>query len=300
MRRVINAALTPGRVKRLLKANAGREEVCFTSGEPTLVKELFAYCAWARDLGYQRISLMTNGRRLSYSPYVVALIKAGVNLFYISIHGHTAKLHDGLVRTPAAFAQTVAGLDNVARFKESGVSLHTSTVVNKRNYDFFEAIYVFLRGRMVDQVVFNVMQPNGRANTYFERLFPRYSDIAARYLAFLEACSDPRPQSFLVDVPLCITERIPDHNRGYVERSAHFVPTTNAAVEGGCVAVTMLDTEIEDLMEVTRTDMDVSERTKRLECTRCVYDFVCEGVWRNYTARFGWDEFVPVEHRGSP
>ena len=32
--------------------------------------------------------------------------------------------------------------------------------------------YAFLRGRGVDQVVFNVMQANGRANTFFDKIFP--------------------------------------------------------------------------------------------------------------------------------
>jgi hypothetical protein len=32
-----------------------------------------------------------------------------MNRFYISIHGHTKKLHEGLTRTPESFEQTVAG-----------------------------------------------------------------------------------------------------------------------------------------------------------------------------------------------
>ena len=34
-----------------------------------------------------------------------------MNRFYVSIHGHTKKLHEGLTRTPESFEQTVAGLD---------------------------------------------------------------------------------------------------------------------------------------------------------------------------------------------
>ncbi len=76
---------------------------------------------------------MTNGRRLSHLPYAALLAKSGMNRFYISIHGHTKKLHEGLTRTPDSFEQTVAGLDTVARLKRFGVELHTSTVVTDRN-----------------------------------------------------------------------------------------------------------------------------------------------------------------------
>src|SRR5690606_39360701 len=129
-----------------------------------------------------------------------------------SIHGHHRKLHDGLTRTPGSFEQTVAGLEQVARLKPYGVVLHTSTVITKRNLPHLGEIYRFLRARGVDQVVFNVMQANGRANTYFKQLFPRYSEIAAEAERFLaEAGRREQPvMAFFVDIPLCTTTALPD------------------------------------------------------------------------------------------
>jgi cyclic pyranopterin phosphate synthase len=48
------------------------------------------------------------------------------------------------------------------------------------------------------------------------------------------------------------------------------------------------------LMLVMRQDLDDAERDKRPECRQCRYHGACEGVWRNYLKRYGWDEFVPV------
>src|SRR5262249_56910633 len=101
---------------------------------------------WAKGLGSRRISVMTNGGRVGHLPYAVALAKAGMNRFYISIHGHTKKLHEGLTRTPESFEQTVGGLDSIAKLKRFGVELHTSTVVTDRNLPFMLDIYRFLRG----------------------------------------------------------------------------------------------------------------------------------------------------------
>ena len=89
--------------------------------------------------------------------YCAKLVKAGMNFFYVSIHGHTDKLHNGLVRTAGTFEQTVAGLDNVTRLRKFGVSLHTSTVITHRNVKYLGEIYAFLREHGVQQVVFNVM-----------------------------------------------------------------------------------------------------------------------------------------------
>jgi len=164
-RYVNNSAMTAERVRWMLESHTGAEEVCFTSGEPTTRPELPDFVTWARSLGYRRISVMTNGRRLSHLAYAAALAKAGMNRFYISIHGHTKKLHEGLTRTPDSFEQTVAGLDSIAKLKRFGVELHTSTVITDRNLPHMLDIYRFLRGHGVDQVVFNVMQANGRADT---------------------------------------------------------------------------------------------------------------------------------------
>ncbi|MCL2447443.1 MAG: radical SAM protein HxsC4 [Polyangiaceae bacterium] len=293
-RYVNNSAMTPDRVRWMLEQHRGAEEVCFTSGEPTTRPELPEFVQWARALGYRRISVMTNGRRCGHAPYAAALAKGGMNRFYVSIHGHTKKLHEGLTRTPDSFEQTVAGVDAIAKLKRWGIDLHTSTVVTDRNLPHLLDIYRFLRSRGVDQVVFNVMQANGRANTYFEQIFPRYSDIAAAFRHFLESVGEPRPMAFLVDIPLCTTEGIPDFNRGYVEKHAHYDVAERAILAGMDRQAREASGGGRGLVMLTRADLDYAERSKRAECASCRYAEPCEGVWRNYTRRYGWDELVPV------
>jgi MoaA/NifB/PqqE/SkfB family radical SAM enzyme len=299
-RYVNNSAMTAERVRWILEENRGAEEVCFTSGEPTTRTELPDFVAHARSLGYRRVSVMTNGRRLSHLPYAALLAKAGMSRFYISIHGHTKKLHEGLTRTPDSFEQTVAGLASVARLKRFGVELHTSTVVTDRNLPHLLDIYRFLRERGVDQVVFNVMQANGRADTYFEQIFPRYTDIAAEFARFCRDVGEPRPMAFLVDIPLCTTEAIPDFNRGYVERYRHFDLATNATLPQAQLPERAQQGKGRGLVLVLREDLDDDQRAKRAECASCRYESACEGVWSNYLKRYGWGELVPVERAPSP
>ncbi|MDW8251420.1 MAG: radical SAM protein HxsC4 [Myxococcales bacterium] len=291
-RYVNNSAMTPERVRWILEQSRGAEEVCFTSGEPTTNEHLPTYAAWSRALGYRRVSVMTNGRRLGYAPYTAQLLRAGMNRFYISIHGHTKKLHEGLTRTPESFEQTVAGLDTIAKVKRLGIELHTSTVVTDRNLPYLLEIYRFLRGRGVDQVVFNVMQANGRANTFFKQIFPRYTEIAASFRALLDA--EPDARAFLVDIPLCTTETIPDFNRGYVERYRHFDLAELANLPATMAQQRQQQGKGKGLVLITRRDLDDFQRDKRPECIHCRYNPVCEGVWRNYLRRYGWDEFSPV------
>src|SRR5699024_6713537 len=111
----------------------------------------------------------------------------------------------------------------------------------------------------------------------------------------LRDVGEERPMAFLVDIPLCTTEGIPDFNRGYVERYFHYdvadqlaIPPTidreERAAEG----------RGQGLLRVLRSDLDDIQRRKRAECGSCRYDGVCEGVWANYTRRYGWEEMAPV------
>ena len=302
-RYVTNSATNDDTVRWILDQSRDCEEVCFTSGEPTTNPRLPAWVKMAKAAGARRVSVMTNGRALSIERYAKGLVAAGMSRFYVSIHGHTEKLHEGLTRTPTSFAQTVAGLDVITSLKRYGVELHTSTVITKRNLPHIGEIYRFLRGHGVDQVVLNVMQANGRADTHFDQIFPRYSEIAAVTEAFLaeQAKREPRVMAFLVDIPLCTTTCLPDFNRGYVESYVHYEPPS----EGHA----LLDAELAEarragpdggLVQIRRSDLDEAARQKRPECARCKYDGVCEGVWGNYTKRFGWDEFVPVAPDAAP
>jgi cyclic pyranopterin phosphate synthase len=295
-RYVTNSATTDETVKQIVRAHPSAEEICFTSGEPTTNKRFPYWVKLAKDEGAKRISVMTNGRALGHEGYTKLLVAAGLRRVYVSIHGHTAKLHEGLTRTPESFDQTVAGIRMTARFKPYGVELHTSTVVTKRNLPHMLDVYRFLRGLGVDQVVFNVMQANGRADTHFEHIFPTYTDIARTFAAMvIEAKkTEARPMAFLVDIPLCTTEAVPDENRGYVEAYTHYEQVGNGTHDERLVPKDDAGSLEGGLVEIARDDLDKALRTKRAECASCKYDRVCEGVWVNYLKRYGWDEMIPV------
>ena len=293
-RRIANAAMTPERVRSILEAHRDAEEVCFTSGEPTTRPDLPSLVRLARELGFGTVSLMTNGRRLAYPGYAAALAAAGITRLCISIHGHEPRLHDGMTRTPGSFVQTLAGLEQAARLRSVGVELHSSTVVTSRNLPTLLELVRFLRARGVDEIVLNVMQPTGRAEQHFARLFPRYRDIVVAFAAMLAALGEPHPRVFLVDVPLCATEGLPDFNRGFVERQFHYELRRDARPEPATAAA------LSPLERVSRDDLDRAERRKRAECSACRYEPICEGVWRIYLEQYGWEELVPVAPAGGP
>lgn len=275
--------VTPERVRELLRANVAEGEVMFTSGEPTLNPRLPEYVRWARECGYRRIGLTTNARRLGYETYARRLLEAGLNHLVVSIHGADARTHEAQTRAPGSFAQTLAGLEALARLRRGrDVTVHTSTVVGRRNVATLSDLYWLLRSFAVDQCVFNVMQPLGRAQGLVRSLVAPYSEIVRAFARLAREVGGGRPPVFLVDVPACTTRGLPEAARGWVE----------------CAVFTEFGREGAPRERQTRVEKEQANRVKRAECAGCAQDTACLGIWRSYVEAYGWEEFVPVPPAG--
>jgi hypothetical protein len=277
--------------------------VCFTSGEPTTNPALPRWVKIARDQGVRRVSVMTNARALSSEPYLRKLLAAGMSRFYVSIHGHTAKLHEGLTRTPDSFDQTVAGIESSPLQAARHRAAHLDGGDQAQPAAPRRHLPLPARARRRSGGVERDAGQRPRRHLLREDLPDLHRDrgdrggVPAR--AGDRSSRDPRPSwstSLYAPPPL-----LPDFNRGYVEKYAHFEPPTAAAeklIPAAQLTARRVASETPSgpaAVRVTRADLDAAQRAKRDDCRRCRYDRACEGVWRNYLSRYGWDEFVPVE-----
>jgi len=90
------------------------ENVAFYGGDPTLRSDLLKIIREARRDGYRRIKLLTNGRAFSDIQFLDQIMKAGCNLFEITLWGSNPSLHDYLTQTSGSFRDTIRGLENLA------------------------------------------------------------------------------------------------------------------------------------------------------------------------------------------
>lgn len=104
--------------------------VVFTGGEVTLEKKLFDYIAVARKGNFEHIRVQTNGRPLKDRAFTQSLIDAGVDEFFVSLHGHDAETQDYISQRPGSFDEAIAGIRNV---KDLGAVLMTNTVLTTLN-----------------------------------------------------------------------------------------------------------------------------------------------------------------------
>lgn len=259
-------------VERMRQGRAASHELVLTGGEPSLHPDILALVREARQMGYQQVQLQTNGRRLAYASFVDALIQAGVTEISPALHGPTADIHDALTRAPGSFRQTVAGIRVV---RSRGLPIVSNSVVVRDNVEHLVALVGVLGKLGVGQAQLAFVHPVGTAYELFDRVVPRLSDVVEPIRACRKNAARYRMRLVTEAIPLCFL-------RGMEE----------LAVEDTIPNTTVIDL---DGMPFDYSMWRPSEgKLHGPPCDACAVKDRCEGPWREYPERFGWEEFRPL------
>lgn len=263
----------------ILSESASRfEAVVFTGGEVSIRDDIFDIVGAARDIGYKRIHIQSNGKRFYYKDFCRKIVEAGANEFGLALHGHIPELHDYLTRSPGSFAATLRGIRNLA---DLGQSVMSNTVITKSNYRHLPEIARTLVSAGVFQYQFAFVHVVGNAKTYALSVVPRKTLVAPYAHRGLEAGLSKGVNVMTEAIPYCFM-------RGYERYVAEKV---------------IPETKVFDADQVIESFTDLRRNQGKIKgppCGECVMCGECEGPWREYPDMFGWDEFKPVNWRTAP
>lgn len=258
-------------VARMREAYRPGSGLVLTGGEPTIRKDLVDLVVEARRMGYAPIQIQTNGRMLTYRALVRKLIQAGVSEFSPALHGPTAAVHDALTNAPGSFAQSLSGIVNALA---SGANVITNTVVVRSNLEHLVATISLLASRGVRHGQLALVHPVGTAADQFDEVVPPIGAAGAAIAAAVAAGRERGMKTVVEAVPPCVI-------RGFED----------AVVEGEIPETTVVDL---DGQPFAFSDWRRGAgKAKGPPCTDCAKADQCEGPWREYPERFGWDDYVP-------
>jgi len=136
----------------------GIPHIVFTGGEPTLREDLPELIHHAQNIG-QITGLNTNGRRLNNINYLNQLVEAGLDHVQITIESHDPAIHDQMVNTKGAWAQTSDGIKNAI---DSPLFVMTNTTLLTKNTPFIRDTLEFLEKMGVPTIGLNALIYAGR------------------------------------------------------------------------------------------------------------------------------------------
>ncbi|HZS36852.1 MAG TPA: radical SAM protein [Polyangia bacterium] len=259
-------------LEELRASRATCDDVVFTGAEVTIRPDFFQLVAAARKLGYRNIQIQTNGRMFAYREFCERAIRAGANEFSPSIHGHVARLHDGLTRSQGSFDQIVAAIRNL---RALGQRIVTNTVATRQNAKHLPALARLLVELGVDQFQIAFPHPTGHAETYFNGVVPRMRELQPFVRQALDVGIAAGVRCMAEAMPYC---QLPGYERYVAELH---IPPTEIVYDGFVVP------------DYKRDRMDRG-KTRFAQCATCRFEPMCEGPWREYPEQLGSDEFQPV------
>jgi len=158
----------------------GKTRLILSGGEPTIHPDFIKFIKLGRQLGYRWVQCVTNGMLFGYPKFARAAKRAGLNEATFSIHGHTAKLQDGLTGTPGAFDSGIQGIRNLQAL--GGVVVNVDIVINKQNYKQLREILDYFLDLGVTEFDLLYIIPFGRGfEDYRSQLFFQLDDDAYPY-----------------------------------------------------------------------------------------------------------------------
>lgn len=262
----------------LAKARAdGYDGVWLTGGDPTLRPDLAKLLLLSRKLGFRRVQIGTNAVRLAKPEQAARLAAAGLNYARVSLHAATPAVHDRLLALPGAFDKAVRGIRNLT---ERGVYVGLNFVVTKENAAelpaFFELALDRLRIRDFD-VIF--LHHRGMMELHGDDLGVRYAEAAPHLRAawrILEKRGLRRRTPTIVNAPPCVAPELEPWIADWSSEEAG-----DALVRPGS-------------SEMDLIAMKGAQKTKGPACASCAFSARCLGFEREYAARYGDSDFVPV------
>jgi hypothetical protein len=120
-----------------------------------------------------------------------------------------------------------------------------------------------------------MVHPVGSASEHFDAIVPRLGEAAAPVRDAVRAGRALGMELFVEALPACLLDDVAD------ARSEARIPETTV-VEANGVA-----------FGFSRWRRDEGKR-KGPSCAHCVHDRSCEGPWREYAAKYGLGDLVPI------
>lgn len=246
----------------------GAELLVLTGGEPLLVPWVADVAVQARELGYRRVTLQTNGVLLAREDVLQRLHKVAPDEILISVHG-----------PDDAVIESVSGLPGLLEPKQqaivacvqAGYRVVISYVLCRQNMEHATAAMEMLASLPAkpQMVAFSFVAPAGSAINLGRQTIPSMTEATPHLLAGLRRADALGMDAVLVEY---------------------------------CVLPTCIEPALRPFCEPFDPDNPLGvppDKTKLSVCDDCYWTERCSGMFKGYLNLYGPDEILqaPAAHR---
>ena len=255
------------------------DQIIITGGEPTLNKDLFKIISYAKTK-VPKVHLQTNGVNFSDFNLCKEVIKSGADSILVAFPSINKQICEETAQTSDVYDKKVQAIKNLSKFKE--LELGVVIVITKNNYkellDYIKFIDSISRDIYI-QITYMMKYTNN-----LEKMKPyvvRFQELKPFLDQALSYCKSRNLQFRIDGIPLCYVSDYLDYVSDIRTRDYSFV---------------------EDFMDAKRKEYvfenyEGKEHVKSNDCSKCVLNKMCWGVYGYYTRIYGFNEIEPIPIR---
>lgn len=258
--------------------------VIYNGGEPTLFAGLADLVKFTKKLGAQSY-LFSNGRRFSDKDFARKVVESGVTKIAIPVYTSDPDKHCFITQSPGSYRETIKGIENLIslRNKYRTFEIELKTLVCSLNIaSLTECVDWALRNFPgIDYFLLSSAYiPSPKQfppNDYFVSL----KDSASIVRECIDIIKSHGIKCCLYYLPFCIIEKpeyfdLCDRNDYPSDRHSdyYFDPLVPHGIK------------------------TVPENNKPSQCSSCMFNAKCDGVWESYLEFAGSDELQPILKSG--
>jgi len=264
----------------------GTTDLMLTGGEPTLKKDLFDILTLATQLGFEEITIQSNGAMLYREDFVRRLSTIKNLKFNVSFHTSDRKTFGELSQAPWTYDNTLKGLANLGKY---GIPVFLTIVIQKGNYALLKSHIEFCRQHFphITHFSFNFIDPiyNARENPW---TIPTFTEAEPHITDALQHILDEGCTFRIEKIPLCFLSGF-EHFHSDLRRDIFNETRLNSFFR------VKTDHTPKDWYKETRNRFFYAP-----QCGGCSLKEICPGINENYVAIHGHGEARPVKGGNPP
>jgi len=252
-------------------AGAGYSVVNLHGGEPTIHPKFFDLLQSIHDTGFPEVHVQTNGIKLADIAFVQRARSLGVTWFVVSLHASRGNIQDALTDTVDGWRRTITGIRNAVA---SGVAVRTNTVITKQNFMTLEDLTRLACDLGVSHLNYSNIHAVGSALLSFSKIVPMFDDVREPLGVAIEYAHSRGRTVTVEGFPYCTLPKWLNLQLNEESREIRMLMRGR-------------------VIESYDGFMNDSMRAFGRPCEACAMRERCGGVYREYSAYRGWDEFTP-------
>ncbi|MEK6940434.1 MAG: radical SAM protein [Nanoarchaeota archaeon] len=291
----------------------GIDQVDISGGEPTIRPDLLEIIKYAKDIGFVKICIITNGIRLADEKYANSLVDAGLNDILFSTHGTTKEEHENLVNISGSFDRIWKAVDNISKRKE--VELRFNMTITNLNFEHCDKLFEKIKPYAPSEVNLLVFNPSQEAtNTSDEKVrFANYNQIGDALSKSIQKYKDQFKVINVRWMPYCMLKGHEEHVRTMwqkmyedkewdpylnIKHNLGIFPVVGAFIAGLVVYPFRaprynkrgLYTKFNEVLSTYR-QLHYYKHLK--PCSECSLKKICPGLPKDYVEKFDKTELKP-------